>query len=356
MTFDVMADLSRRARLSPQRVIFPEALEDNIMRAARQILDNGVARPCLVGQPETLATMAAQLGVSLEGIDIVDDSNETTRAALAEECRASRPGLSLKTAERKLRSPLNLAAFLVASGRADAMVAGLAHTTQDVILAGMIFIGMREGISTPSSLLLMRIPGFAGPEEELIVFADCAVTVAPSASELAEIALTTADTARVLLGWEPRVAMISFSTRGSGDGASVDRVREALEIARSREPELAIDGEFQVDAAIVPAVAARKVVGPGGVAGRANILVFPDLDAGNVAYKCVQRFAGADAFGPFLQGFARTISDLSRGSSVADIVGVATMASVHAQGWGGRAREPVLKPADEVVEDGGYSA
>jgi len=158
------------------------------------------------------------------------------------------------------------------------------------------------------------------------------VAVAPDAAELADIALTTARTVRALLGWEPRVAMLSFSTRGSGDHNSVDRVREALQMVRDRDPRLLIDGEFQVDAAIVPAVAARKVPGDSPVAGRANILIFPDLNAGNIAYKCVQRFARADAFGPFLQGFAKTVSDLSRGSSVADIVGVATMASVHAQG------------------------
>jgi phosphate acetyltransferase len=191
---------------------------------------------------------------------------------------------------------------------------------------------MREGISTPSSIFLMRVPGFEGPQGELMVFADCAVAVAPDAGELAEIALTTAHTVRALLGWEPRIAMLSFSTRGSGEGESVDTVLEALRIAKERAPGLAIDGEFQLDSAIVPAVAARKVPEGSEVAGRANILIFPDLDAGNIAYKAVQRFAKADAFGAFLQGFAKTVTDLSRGASVTDISGLATMASVHAQG------------------------
>jgi phosphate acetyltransferase len=212
------------------------------------------------------------------------------------------------------------------------MVAGLAHATQDVILASMTFIGMQEGITTPSSLFLMQVPGFEGSQGELLVFADCGVAVDPDAEELADIALTTAHTVRALLGWEPRVAMVSFSTRGSGESESVNKVLEALRLAKEREPDLLIDGEFQVDAALVPEVAARKVQGDSPVAGRANVLIFPDLDAGNIAYKCVQRLAKGDAFGPFLQGFAKTVSDLSRGSSVADVVGVATMASVHAQG------------------------
>lgn len=332
MTTDFMATLRERARISPQRIVFPESSEENIIRAARQVLDEGLAKPILVGDPEELAERSGRFGLSLDGIEIVDVTDEGVRAELAEECHALIPEISLKGAERKLRSPLNTGSYLVAAGRADALVAGLEHATQDVILASMTFIGMQEGISTPSSLFLMRVPGFDGRQGELIVFADCGVAVAPDAGELADIAMATAYTVRALLEWEPRIALLSFSTKGSGDHESVDRVREALQMVRDREPRLLIDGELQVDAAIVPAVAERKVPGDSPVAGRANILIFPDLNAGNIAYKCVQRFAKADAFGPFLQGFAKTVSDLSRGSSVADIVGVATMASVHAQG------------------------
>jgi phosphate acetyltransferase len=332
MATDFMATLQERARLAPQRVVFPESGEENVIRAVRRVFDEGLATPILLGDPAELAGRAGGLGLDLGGIEIIDIGDEGIRAGLAEECHALFPDMSAKGAERKLRSPLNAGSFLVAAGRADALVAGLEHATQEVILASMTFIGMQEGISTPSSLFLMRVPGFDGPEGELIVFADCGVAVAPDATELADIALTTAHTVRALFGWEPRVAMLSFSTRGSGDHDSVDRVREALQMVRDRDPRLLIDGEFQVDAAIVPAVAARKVPGDSPVAGRANILIFPDLNAGNIAYKCVQRFARADAFGPFLQGFAKTVSDLSRGSSVADIVGVTTIASVHAQG------------------------
>ena len=332
MTVDVMAALKEKARVSPQRIVFPESSEENIILAARQVLDQGVAEPILIGDPAALAELAARLGIGLEGMEIIDISDEAVMARLIEQCSALLPEISPKGAARKFRYNLNIGAFLVKAGQADAMVAGLAHATQDVILASMTFIGMREGISTPSSIFLMRVPGFQGPEGELIVFADCAVAVAPDAAELADIALTTAHTVKALLGWEPRIAMLSYSTKGSGEGESVDLVLQALSIAKERDPGLAIDGEFQLDSAIVPAVAARKVPEGSSVAGRANVLIFPDLDAGNIAYKAVQRFAGADAFGAFLQGFAKTVSDLSRGASVTDIVGLATMAAVHAQG------------------------
>jgi len=331
MATDVTATLRERARVSPQRIVFPESCEEGILRAVRQLRDEGLARPILVGEPAELGAAADGFGVSLDGIEIEDAFNEPLHSTLVRRCRDLFPEMSARGAERRLRSPLNVGALLVASGRADAMVAGLTHTTQEVILAGMTFIGLREGISTPSSLFLMRVPGLAAAEGDLIVFADGAVVVAPDAGELADIAITTAHTTRALLGWEPRVALVSFSTKGSGEHESLDRVREALRMVRERAPELLIDGELQIDAAIVPAVAARKVPAGGPVAGRANVLIFPDLNSGNIAYKCVQRFAGADAFGPFLQGFAGTLSDLSRGSSVADIVGAAIMAAVHAQ-------------------------
>jgi phosphate acetyltransferase len=329
---DVMAALRERAREAPQRIVFPESTEESILRAARQVLDEGIGLPVLLGNPDELAELAGGFGVALGGIEVLDVSDETIMARLAEDCSALPLGISAKSAARKFRSSLNIGSFLVGAGRADAMVAGLAHATQEVILASMTFIGMQENISTPSSLFLMRVPGFDGSEGELVAFADCGVAVDPDARELADIALTTTHTVRALLGWEPRVAMLSFSTRGSGESASVDKVVEALRLVKERQPSLLIDGEFQVDAALVPDIAARKVQGDSQVAGRANVLIFPDLDAGNIAYKCVQRFAKADAFGPFLQGFAKTVSDLSRGSSVADVVGVATMASVHAAG------------------------
>jgi phosphate acetyltransferase len=328
---DVMAGLRARARSAPQRVVFPEATEKNILHAARALVDEGLACPVLLGAPTEVEAMAGALGVGLAGCDLLDLGDEDMRARLIDEHAHLFPDMSPKGLERRLRSPLNLGAFLVAADRADALVAGIRHTTQDVILGALTFIGVQQGISIPSSLMLMHLPGYEGPEGPLIVFADCAVVVAPDAGELADIALATARSVRALLGWQPRVAMLSFSTKGSGEHESVARVVEAVQLARERDPGLLIDGELQVDAAIVPAVAGRKVPGESPVAGRANILIFPDLNSGNIACKCVQRFANADAFGPFLQGFAKTVSDLSRGASVADVVGASVMACVDAQ-------------------------
>ena len=220
---------------------------------------------------------------------------------------------------------------MVRVGDADAMVAGIAQATQHVIVASELIIGMQEGVSTPSSFFLMDIPGYAGEEGSLLIFADAAVNPDPTPEQLADIAIASARSARELLGCAPRVAMLSFSTKGSAIHPHVDRVVKAVELTREREPKLLIDGELQADAAIVPDVARRKVKEPSHVAGKANVLIFPDLDAGNIAYKLVQRLANAAAYGPVLQGFAKPVSDLSRGSSVEDIVGATTMAVLQAQ-------------------------
>ena len=323
-------------RSAPQRVVFPESTEENILRAARRLVDERLAPPSCWALPRSWP-LPLRSTWTWKGWRSSTPATRT-RAQLVDECGHLFPDMSPKGVERRLRSPLNLGAFLVAAGKADALVAGIRHTTQDVILAAMTFIGMQEGISTPSSMMLMRVPGYEGPEGSLMVFADCGVAIAPDAGGLADIALATSHTVRILLGWEPRVAMLSFSTKGSAEHESVDRVREAVRMVQERDPDLLVDGELQVDAAIVPAVAARKVPGDSPVAGRANILIFPDLNSGNIACKCVQRFAKADAFGPFLQGFARTVSDLSRGASVVDVVGASVMASVHAQGLKRRCR------------------
>jgi phosphate acetyltransferase len=231
-----------------------------------------------------------------------------------------------------MRLPLNFAVLMEAIGEADCAVAGLVHTTGEVILAAQMMLGMQEGIETVSSWGVWSIPGFQGADGELLVHADCAVVPDPTPNELADIAISSADTTRALLDLEPRVALLSFSTKGSAQHEKVDRVLEALEIVHKRRPDLLIDGELQVDAAIIPAVAARKMQDVGPVAGRANILIFPDLNAGNIGVKLVQIFGHADAYGPLLQGFAKPITDLSRGHTVDNIVGAATNVIVLAEG------------------------
>jgi phosphate acetyltransferase len=200
------------------------------------------------------------------------------------------------------------------------MVAGCANPTRRVIEAGLMTVGLAEGIALPSSYFLMIVPDFLGQGRKSFIFADCAVNADPTSAELADIAVTSARSAKALLGETPRVAMLSFSTKGSAQHARVDKVRKAMDLVQQREPELAIDGEFQADAALVPSVALKKVKENSAVAGQANVLIFPDLDSGNIAYKLTQWLGGAQAIGPFLQGFAKPVSDLSRGASVEDIV------------------------------------
>jgi len=233
-------------------------------------------------------------------------------------------------AEKLLRRTLYYSAMMVTAGDAKGMVAGCTSLTATVVVASQLMIGLREGISSPSSFFIMSVPDCPYGENGNFIYADAGVNPDPTPQELAEIAIASAQSA-IDLGWQPRIAMLSFSTKGSANHKRVDKVIEATKIAKEMAPDLMIDGEFQLDSAIVPQVAERKVKEPSDVAGRANILIFPDLDAGNISYKITQYLAKAEAYGPLLQGFNKPVNDLSRGASVDDIVGVIAFTSVQAQ-------------------------
>lgn len=333
----LMQQMVERAKKIPKRVVYPESMEPRMLQAARKALDMGIARPILIGDEAELKKAAEQAGVSLVGVAMVNIQDEERQAGMASEYLTETGLLPEKTIKRYLHIPLYFGAMMVRQGDADAMVAGLVHTTEDVVLASQLIIGLQPGIEIPSSLCVLEIPGYEGSEGNAIVFSDCGVCPDPSAKELADIAITTAGTVRAILQWEPRIAMLSYSTKGSAspEQSAVAKVLNALAQVKERAPELCIDGELQLDAAIVPEVAAKKCGNDNPLGGKANILIFPNLSAGNVAYKAVQRFAKANAYGSYLQGFNKTVSDLSRGSSVDDILGVTTMAVLQAQYFAG---------------------
>jgi phosphate acetyltransferase len=308
-----------KARGMTRSVVLPEGNDERIVQAARQIKDKGIADPILLGSIDEVNAAASAAGVSLSGIKVIDPKTSDKLDAYTQAYAKGRD-LKLGVAARMVKRALFYGGMMVAQGDADTMVAGVAHATATVIQAGALTVGYAPGIETASSFFLMVIPDFQGQKDKPFIYADCAVNIAPNPAELADIALASHASGEKLLGVPARTALLSFSTRGSASHEHIDRVNQALAIIKQRAADLHIDGELQADAAIIPSVGAKKVKQPGPVVGNANVLIFPDLNAGNIAYKLTQYMANAQAIGPFLQGFAKPISDLSRGASAKDVV------------------------------------
>lgn len=325
----VIETIREKAKAGNRRVVLPEGTEPRMIEAAGILVAEGIADVTLIGDPAEIKKLASSAGVDLSQAEIINPTDSPDLDNFVADFMELRKkkGITEEAAREAMTQSLYFGAMLVRHDKADASIAGSINTTGDVLRAAIQVLGLKKGISAVSSSFLMTIPEYRGVKNKVFAFGDCAVIPNPTVEQLASVAMSTAETMKFLTGEEPRVAMLSFSTKGSAKHEDVDKVLAAMEIIRKEQPSLKIDGEFQLDAAIVPEVGNKKAP-DSAIAGDANVLIFPNLDAGNIGYKLVQRLANATATGPIIQGLAKPANDLSRGCSVQDIVDVSAIATL----------------------------
>ncbi|MFI5363046.1 MAG: phosphate acetyltransferase [Elusimicrobiota bacterium] len=327
---DIVGDIRRKAAALKKKIVLPEGEEKRTLKAAAILKKEGLCVPVLIGSPDKARATAAANGADISGIEIVNptaDADFKKYSAQYFELRKHK-GISEAEAATAVSDPLVYGVMMLHNDRVDGFLSGADHATADTVRPALYVIKPAPGVRTISSFFVMIFPNASLGDEGVLIMADCAINIDPPPVKLASIGISSARMAKVLCGIDPRVAFLSFSTNGSTQHELVDAVKEAVRIAKEKAPELAIDGEMQADAALVPEIGQRKFPGS-KVAGRANVLVFPDLQSGNIGYKLVQRLTGAEALGPIMQGFNKPVNDLSRGASVDDIVNMACVTALQ---------------------------